>query len=119
MIDKPWDEAAKRLKKGKVYLVNPRSSLLKLRGGMRRSGDERLAFEYEGTWKEISGKNWLASAMEGNLAAMGFASRAVPDERLYRMIASDPALGDGAVLYGHIGALGYLIHASELQEEKR
>lgn len=57
----------------------------------------------EGLWKEITGKSWMFS--DGNPACLQYAIRS----------AKDDLPTDDKVYYGKIGALGHLIHESELK----
>lgn len=58
-------------------------------------------FEVEDWWDHLTGKSWMISS--GNFAAMNYAMRSG--------FAGLPT--DDEVVYGHIGALGYLVHVSE------
>lgn len=59
----------------------------------------------EGLWKDITGTSWMFS--DGNTACLNYAIRSVKDEL--------PT--DDKVYYGKIGALGHLVHESELADE--
>lgn len=58
--------------------------------------------DIEGLWKEMTGKSWMFS--DGNVACLEYAVRA----------AKDGLPTDDKVYYGKIGALGYLVHESEI-----
>lgn len=63
---------------------------------------EGAHFRVEGLWTELTGKSWMDS--DGNFAAMHYAFRAGQ--------AGLPI--DDNVYYGKIGALGHLVHISEI-----
>lgn len=58
--------------------------------------------EIEGLWTEVSGSSWMFA--KGNPACLHYAARAVKDKL--------PT--DDKVYYGKIGAMGCLIHESEI-----
>ena len=60
-------------------------------------------FRIEDWWDHLSGASWREA--EGNPAALQYAVRA--------MIKGLPANDD--VVYGKVGALGYLLHVSEVE----
>lgn len=64
--------------------------------------DVPLTYVVEGYWDEITGKSWMWS--NGNFAAMNYGMRSG--------LKGLPT--DDNVLYGKIGALGYLVHVSEI-----
>lgn len=61
-------------------------------------------FQVEDWWDTLTGGSWMNA--DGNPAAMGYAMRAG--------MGGLPL--DNEVVYGKIGALGYLIHVSEIEE---
>lgn len=67
--------------------------------GVIKAGTE---YHIEGYWDEITGTSWMFS--DGNPAALNYAMRAA--------VAGLPI--DNDVLYGKIGAFGFLIHRSEV-----
>lgn len=69
-----------------------------------RTAPQNVPLEYvvEGYWDEITGKSWMWS--DGNIAAMNYGMRSG--------LKGLPV--DDEVLYGKIGALGYLVHVSEI-----
>lgn len=65
-----------------------------------------LGVEYriEDYWDRVSGQSWMNAT--GNPAALGYAMRTG--------LAKTTTPIDDEVLYGKIGGLGYLVHASEI-----
>lgn len=63
---------------------------------------EGTEYHVEGYWDDVTGGSWMHA--NGNVAALNYALRAGH--------AGLPA--DDDVLYGKIGALGVLIHVSEI-----
>ena len=64
---------------------------------------EGMEYVVEDWWDRVAGKSWMWS--DGNPAAMFYGIRSAKDEL--------PT--DNQVLYGKIGASGYLLHISEVQ----
>ena len=62
-------------------------------------------FVVEDYWDRVTGESWMWA--EGNPAALGYAIR------VYQSNGTLPI--DDEVLYGKIGAFGYLVHVSEVQ----
>lgn len=60
----------------------------------------------EGLWKDVSGSSWMFA--KGNPTCLEYAIRS----------AADNLPTDDNVFYGKIGALGYLVHKSELEDEE-
>jgi len=60
-------------------------------------------FRIEDWWDQVSGASWRET--DGNPAALHYAVRA--------MVKGLPANDD--VVYGKVGALGYLLHVSEVE----
>lgn len=60
-------------------------------------------YHVEGYWDEITGKSWMFS--DGNPACLNYAMRSAISLPL-----------DNNVLYGKIGAFGFLVHTSEVEE---
>lgn len=65
--------------------------------------DAGTEYWVEGYWDDITGGSWMFA--EGNPACMNYALRSV--------VANLPL--DNEVLYGKIGALGFLVHVSEIE----
>lgn len=66
--------------------------------------DELNEFVVEDYWDRVTGDSWMWA--EGNPAALNYAMR------VYQ--AGLPL--DDEVLYGKVGAFGYLVHVSEVQK---
>lgn len=64
-----------------------------------------LEYHIEDYWDRIAGVSWMDA--DGNPACLHYAIRS----------ATEGIPTDNNVLYGKIGALGYLVHISELGEE--
>lgn len=62
-------------------------------------------YEVEGYWDELTGNPWPRSAGTGNYAALNYAQRL--------LLSNVPV--DNDVLYGKIGAFGFLVHVSEVE----
>lgn len=62
-------------------------------------------FKIEDWWQNVFGKSWMSS--DGNPAALMYAMRS----------GFSDLPTDNEVVYGKIGAFGFLIHQSELGEE--
>ena len=65
-------------------------------------GGEEIVIE--DWWDRVSGRSWMVS--DGNPACLSYAMRSG--------FGNIPT--DNEVLYGKIGCLGYLVHASEIEE---
>lgn len=63
-------------------------------------------YRVEGYWDEITGGSWMNA--NGNFACMNYAVRSA--------FANLPL--DNDVLYGKVGALGFLVHVSEVEENE-
>lgn len=73
---------------------------VRIKTGKYAGADYRL----EDWWVNVNGKSWMDC--DGNLACIQYAVRSE--------VACIPC--DDEVVYGKIGELGYLIHASEIGE---
>lgn len=81
---------------GQTVKVRPKRDLENLTEGAE--------FRVEDWWENVYGQSWMTS--DGNPAAMLYGMRTG--------IAQLPM--DNEVLYGKIGALGYLVHMSEIEQ---
>lgn len=84
---------------GKYYFLNDNANDM-LRGVVVPGA----VYEVEGWWDVLTGGSWMDA--EGNFAAMHYAMRSG-----FHQIPLD-----NEVLYGHIGALGHIVHVSEIGE---
>lgn len=64
-------------------------------------------YRVEDYWDRITGGSWMFAA--GNPACIQYAIRTG--------MAENPPPLDDEVLYGKIGALGHLVHVSEIEED--
>jgi hypothetical protein len=74
--------------------------MVRLPGDIGFGGDE---FRIEDWWDRIAGESWRDA--EGNPAALHYAARVLAK----RLPANDD------VVYGKVGALGYLMHVTEVE----
>ncbi len=82
--------------KGKIVKLNPAAEY----DGLVKGAE----FRVEDNWKKMTGKSWMFS--EGNPSCLIYAMRS----------AKGNLPTDDKVFYGKIGALGYLVHESEIAE---
>lgn len=66
--------------------------------------EDGVEFHVEDWWENVAGMSWMVA--RGNPACLGYAMRAG--------FGDIPT--DNEVVYGKVGALGYLVHVSELGE---
>ncbi|WAL67089.1 hypothetical protein ORV05_04695 [Amycolatopsis cynarae] len=69
--------------------------------------DTTVKFVVEDWWDRVSGGSWMDAT--GNLAAMNYGVRSG--------LSGLPL--DDEVLYGHVGAFGHLVHATEITAPER
>lgn len=74
--------------------------LVKIKSGTLKGHD----YHVEDYWDRVAGISWMNA--NGNPACLGYAIRS----------AKDNLPTDNNVLYGKIGALGHLVHTSEIGE---
>ena len=111
-IKKDGKRMIKEYKKNTDYKVNFYDNYRGLNGQTIRIEDR---------WLNVSDESAFASAHNGNIAAMLFATRILnyiekeTDRDKAKEITLE-SMDDQCILYGHINGLGYLVLMSELEE---